>query len=781
MIKQIEFEKEVFNIWGRDISRDKNPEQNNPICSQPDQSMFIVAGPGSGKTTVLVLKVLKLIFVDDIEPSSILITTYTRKAAFELRSRILGWGDRLRQALVAKEVYSEIRTDLEGLDFNGIRTGTLDSILEEALGDNRDPGTPPPTVIEDFVAKALMLNPGLFNQGRHNNKDLHNYLLYLRENDKFGYGLQKKCNLLKNLNDRFYHDQVNLKRFRQEHPQEGARIACDAIIDYNRELENRLLFDFCKLENEFLTQLRADKMEGFLSGIKFILVDEYQDTNLLQEQIYFKLGRFAVENGGSITVVGDDDQSLYRFRGATVDLFRDFPQRILTQMGINVQINYLIRNYRSTTNIVDFCNQFLLIDRSFQDARVSGKPAICPNRLGTFINYPILGIFRDNIEILARDLANFIHQIVHGNGYHLNNHKWGQSIIKVNKSTGSAADIAVLCSSPQELGYKDKKRLPLLLRNNLEELNPPISVFNPRGQILARIHEVMVLCGFILECIDPNAIVQNSTDNLPPNAAATFQVWRSEAQDYISSLSPSDSANLIQFISAWQKRKPLRRSNWDKREITLIDLIYKLVTWIPNLQDDIEGLVYLEAITRTITQAALFCDFRASIVCDRYNQDLEQASIREAIRKIFAPIALGAIEINEDLLETLPRDRINIMSIHQAKGLEFPLVVVDVGSEFRTDHRTQRFKRFPENGGETCTIEDDLRRYSPLDLPARSARDRAFDDLIRQYFVAFSRAQDILVLAGLNSAISGSIPNVAIGWDRNKIWQWSRLGNIMRI
>ena len=196
------------------------------------------------------------------------------------------------------------------------------------------------------------------------------------------------------------------------------------------------------------------------------------------------------------------------------------------------------------------------------------------------------------------------------------------------------------------------------------------------------------------------------------------------------------------------------------------------------MQDDIEGLVYLEALTRTVTQAALFCSFRASVICDRDNQDLERASIRESIRKIFTPIAMGAIEINEDLLDTLPRDRINIMSTHQAKGLEFPLVIVDVGSEFKTNHHAQAFKRFPISGGETCVMEEDLRIYSALDLPTRSNIDRAFDDLIRHYFVSYSRAQDLLVLAGLNSNLRGGIPNIATGWDRNENWHWQGLNNI---
>ncbi len=339
----------------------------------------------------------------------------------------------------------------------------------------------------------------------------------------------------------------------------------------------------------------------------------------------------------------------------------------------------------------------------------------------------------------------------------------------------------MLCSSPIEFGYQDKRRLPLLLRENLGQLNPPISVFNPRGQSLARIPSVMILCGLLFECIDPNSTIQNDIDNFPRDAATTFQRWRRAGLDYLANLNPTEGAALARFIGAWQLRMPLGRTRWDSRDIALNDLIYKLITWIPDMQDDVEGLVYLEAITRTITQAALFCDFRANIVCDRDNIGLEQASIREVFRKIFAPIALGAIEVNEELLDTLPRDRMNIMSIHQAKGLEFPLVIVDVGSEFNINHRTQRFKRFPENGGETCTMENDLRRFSQFPLPDREPLDRAFDDLIRQYFVAFSRSQDILVLVGTNSMLARRIPNVAIGWDRTRNWRWQGLNNILFI
>ena len=99
MIDWKEFQGIVIDKLGRKISKDDNPDQNKAISAPISQSQFLVAGPGSGKTTVMVLKVLKFIYVDDVHPSSILATTFTRKAAAELRSRILSWGDEIRQAL----------------------------------------------------------------------------------------------------------------------------------------------------------------------------------------------------------------------------------------------------------------------------------------------------------------------------------------------------------------------------------------------------------------------------------------------------------------------------------------------------------------------------------------------------------------------------------------------------------------------------------------------------------------------------------------------------------
>jgi len=129
------------------------------------------------------------------------------------------------------------------------------------------------------------------------------------------------------------------------------------------------------------------------------------------------------------------------------------------------------------------------------------------------------------------------------------------------------------------------------------------------------------------------------------------------------------------------------------------------------------------------------------------------------------------------------------MSIHQSKGLEFPIVIVDVGSDFKMNYSNHSFRRFPSMPGKSCTIEDKMREYSPIGKPTRNGIDRAFDDIIRQYFVAFSRPKNILLLVGLNSVKDGYyfngkmrfIPNIATGWNRNEEWFWEGLENLIQI
>lgn len=774
MVGWAEFEKAVIDLI-INISDEDNETQNNAIKAPINESLYLVAGPGSGKTTVIVLRVLKLIIVDNIDPADIMVTTFTKKAASELLSRILTWGEILSEELLDERKHA--------INFNSIKIGTLDSIVEEIMRDYRDPGVPKPVLIEDFVMKALNTN---LLWGKYENEDLQDYLSQLN-GKKIGANISDINENIIEIKDRFYNDLINLEEFKNNETHDGVSILCECILNYTKMIKERLLFDFTRLEFEFFEKIKSQEIDYF-KDLKFILVDEYQDTNYLQEQIYFEIAKYPLENGGSISIVGDDDQSLYRFRGATVELFHDFQNRIKDQISIELEPKYLSKNYRSTDNIVDFCNEFVELDYEYQDARVKGKPPIEKSRTGSFTNFPVLGMFRENIEELSEALAAFVDAIVNGDGYTFNDDKGNEFNIRVNPNGGSAADISLLCGSPKETDYNGNKKFPCLLRKELSSLSEPIEVFNPRGQGLEKIYEIKILCGLILECLDPTSEIQDISTN-SENVNNILDDWREAAKTYIDTNPLPLDPKLEKFVNYWQTRKPLSQIRWPK-EVALIDLVYKLITWIPYLQDDLEGLVYLEAVIRAISQAALFSYSESKITFDKDNPDYETNSIKQIIKDIFIPIALGNIDIEESLIEeTLPPNRLSIMSIHQSKGLQFPLVIVDVGCHLKTDSWMTSNKRFPQYKKNTnqvmklssVNMENAFFEYSNNDPSPRSNLDKAFDDLIRQYFVAFSRAQDVLLLIGLNSVKRdytdhyGNVkllPNIATGWDRNRNWQW---------
>ena len=826
MIDYKEFEEIVVNVLERDIS--SNEDQKLAISSPKDQSLFIVAGPGSGKTTVMVLKILKFIFVDDVSPNEILATTFTRKAASELLSRILSWGDKIKSKLIAnymdKMFSGEITDDsiikeINRIDFNQINIGTIDSIADELLRIHRQAGTSQPILIEDFVANSVMINECLLKDDRYKHDSLQEYLADITgkqsntEQKPKVKNLTMMASILIEIKEHIYYNMVDINKILENiQPTElGKQMALKLILEYAEILKSQNIYDFAMLETEFLRRLNSDSLNVFLNDIKIILVDEYQDTNLLQESIYFKIAESAIENGGNITVVGDDDQSLYRFRGASVDLFTNFIERI-AKIGIEAKEVNLKTNYRSTENIIDLCNDFVELDDEYQSARVKEKPKIeVPSFNEDDSNQvPILGMFRNNEQLLATDLAKFIDEL-NRNGIvkrkikrvltKEDNKKFNSD----NKTTlinyrdkgfdlaegedeivielgddGSAEDIAFLTFSPKELTATGSRTFNFALKKQLGRLRHPIEVFNPRGQDLQNIDCVAVFCGLMLECIDPSSKYQRTNDKLPNSASMNMTAWRRKANSYIKDVNPEPHSpvSLEKFVTHWQIRHPFSSDEssdmkWPTKA-NLMELAYKLVSWIPEFQEDDEGVVYLKAITQTITQTSFFNKYSANI--DFSSPEAEKESINEALLNIFVPIASGGVQIDENLFEVIPSNRFNIMSIHQAKGLEFPLVIVDVGSRFKKNLAKDANLRFPKDADSSSIIQDSIRKYSSLYTNDRDSKDMAFDDLTRLYFVAFSRAKDVLLLVGLNPNIDGykqndkqrKIPNVALGWNRDE-------------
>lgn len=759
MIKWQEFKNAVEEALGKHRTSDK--DQIGAVKCGRNENVVIYAGPGTGKTATLTLRIIKLVLVDGVLPQNILATTFTRKAARELRSRLIDWSESIGEILGKREMAP---------DWNLIMLDTLDSLAEQILSDNRAPSQAKQVVIPERTAGQVWASI-LLDGFPKTHQEKH--LVTLARDLGSGKVVRFRNSLeaVRLLRERCWQDYKSTREFFKQNPKyKNLKSLTDK---YEQILKSNLWLDFTYLELTLLKRLQdpAD-MEDFKTNLQVVLVDEYQDTNQLQEKIYFELTKIATENGGGITVVGDDDQSLYRFRGSKVELFSDFQRRMFESVKGRRPVVFTLRsNYRSTSNIVSFANHFIGVDKDYQKARARfrqngkrrSKPEIAKKRPQSQDEFPILFMLRESREELASDLSRLINLIFQDRGFTFS-YRSQRFLIQCDPKRGSLGDVALLCASPKE---KDDS-LPTNLRRELGNLRTPIDVFNPRGRDLATFEPVARLMGLILLCIDPDRRAQSAISH--SNRSHTIlDDWRQQASSFVRSSRPTlRGEKLSKFVKTWP-------SNFGY-QASLTELIHELVAWFPYFQDDPEGLAILEQLMRIVTEAAIMCRYDMNILNHRNNR-ISLASRKEVVRHFCFAVIDDVGEMEEELLLEPPKDRFSIMSIHQAKGLEFPMTIVDAGARFRFDSHVQRFARFPEHGSKSHLVEDLLEQSSD----DRDALQKAFDDLFRLYLVAFTRAQDVLLLVAIDKNFTkDSIRNVALGWDRTGKWHWSDLAQAYR-
>lgn len=748
-----------------------NEPQERCVKHGTDVALMIVAGPGSGKTRVLVLRALRHVFVDRMPPEEVLITTFTRKAAAEISSRLIGWGLRLAEhftqaAIVAGDVGRQ--RWLATLDINAIQAGTLDSFCQRWLSATRQVGQPAPVMLEqfaaDFVYARKVFGPTYRNGGEATLKP------YLQQ---FNFGQDElrsqgeAARVSTTVNNRIVQDLVDVNALHSSG--RAQELQAQLLQDYRTYLQSQHMYDFALCAERILAGLSTGNLYRELTPVSAILVDEYQDTNPLQEAIYFALAKVS---GAAFSVVGDDDQALYRFRGATVELFTEFRSRYAAAVRGQTELVYLVTNHRSSPEIVKFFNSFASFDPEFQGARVAEKPAI--KDFNASRDIPVLGMFRDSLEDLANDLTDLLADVFQGSGRHI---PGTTVLLKKGQPNGAIGDAVLLASTVRE--FKPDSRtggltacLPSLIRGKLEARGS--GVFNPRGQDLRDIARVGQLLGLVALCLDDTDSCEQAM-TVTGDAKRYIAQWRQQANQFIESspLPHSPTGSLHNYVTGWRTRKA-SRGDWPS-EIPLLDLLYKLIVWMPDFQNDPEHQVYLEAIMRCVSQGANFSSYGFSII----EKAPHHGRSREAVfRDLLAAVADKVVDIDEDLLFAIPRHRLSVMTIHQSKGLEFPLVIVDVGSEFKMDHSKQRFKRFPESASATVEMESGLAPFTDVGALRTSRADlqRTFDDLTRLYYVAYSRPQTVLLLVGLRKNIeyNTKIKNVATFWRRDESWAWRK-------
>lgn len=770
MITLDEFRLIVRDVLGRSL----NDSQGECIEHNDERNLHIVAGPGSGKTTVLVLRALRRVFVDDALPESILITTFTTKAAKELRTRWLDWGS---QIVLHLQTRDDFETPLQRIDLNRCRIDTLDSVAQQVLAEHKLPGEIAPEVIEDATAN-LVLKRRAFSEVYRTHKAVLDPLLA-----RYSFDGQEPKNQgealrsVKSLCERLFHDRVDLDRYAATG--QAQRHIVSIARAYRAHLTQAGLLDFASLEDLFLQRLQDGTLDPWLQTISTLLIDEYQDTNPLQEEIYFQIIR---RSNCQAAVVGDDDQAMYRFRGGSVELFTQFAIRCNRATGRNTRRVDMVTNYRSSREIVTFYNSHIRGDAGFANARiVPSKPEVIAHRGD--LDFPVLGMFRQSPDELAQAVATWLDDIIvtrrfaftHGNRQH-------ELRLTAENALGDCVMLGHTVDEAKYEGYGKntaKTLFPGFLRVEMEQRGHHI--FNPRGRSLRTVPNVQKLLGLMLLALDPNGRI-SAQDALFITDEATHYIdsWRREGQAILDTNPVSRSGSrLTNFISRWQ-RASLGTTPFDEPDWPVLELVFKLITWLPEFQNDPEHQVWLEAVTRTFTSATVGSPYQMQIY-SRDENDLRVRSRASLIRDGLVPIAEDEIAVDEDIMPSVPRNRLQIMTIHQAKGLEFPLVIVDLASSFKTANWKQAFRRFPREASNVAILEDDIEPHLDSPLRAgRSALDRSFDDLARLYYVAFSRPQSVMLLVGCEQCLkygtgrdlTGAIPHIGMGWLRNGTWPW---------
>ena len=349
--------------------------QENAICSNASAT-WVLAGPGTGKTEVLVLRTLKLLMVDHVPPESIVLTTFTNRAADNLLERLHTYTEMLHSqpefiGIPAPNLSGLWIGTLHSIAYDMLRQFDVDSerivMLEEASSTFRLLRQPAGDIVDGALYQELNgSEPAAWNTF-----------------DRIHHAERLKAAMSRIVEDNLDYTMLEANQtHRDESPvwnlDEHRLKFLDIYDAYKEELGESV--DYSLLQSRFLNFLSSDKAGIVLladdkrswPGIRHVIVDEYQDTNPIQEAIYFALVKF----GASLMVVGDDDQSLYRFRGASVDAMLGFPTRCVeTHPNINdatdVVIATLSENRRSHPKIVAAINEYVaaLVHSRYDKAR----------------------------------------------------------------------------------------------------------------------------------------------------------------------------------------------------------------------------------------------------------------------------------------------------------------------------------------------------------------------------------------------------------------------------
>jgi DNA helicase-2/ATP-dependent DNA helicase PcrA len=633
------------------------------VVAHLDGPLLVVAGPGSGKTYSIVLRALNLLLLKRAKAKEIILCTFTEKAAFEMRDRL---------SAAAQKV------GCPG-DLSELRVTTIHGLCNRILTRHRhrtELGNSYETL--DELTQLLFIF------------EHFDEIIGAAENDLYLGKWKTRWTAIEGAHG--YFDKITEELIDpaglSASPEPFMQGLARAYRAYETALFANNRTDFAHLQSLVHGILLQPQHSGALeSEIRYMLVDEYQDTNYVQEQLLLKL----TEQTGNLCVVGDEDQSLYRFRGATVRNILEFPSRFPSCPVIR-----LTTNYRSHRAIVERYDRWMA---SADWSNPGGVPfrfdkTIEADPNGGHPDYPaVIGIWgRDARDEAARfaELVEFLKRSAV-----IEDYSQVALLLRSVRDNHSGSYLAALeargipAFCPRARAYFENDEIRLMVAG--------FAVLfgwhgDGRGQVAGAVAELG-------QFVDQGIVELAKAYAAPHPLALALQAWVGE----IAALSDGESLDL----------RPA-------------DYFYRLLALDPFAQ-----AVKTENAARNL---AIFSQL-LNVFQSYYHYTVVTHGNREFLRfhlfnSFLRLLHDGGINEYEDPNHPFPKGHVQVMTIHQAKGLEFPVVVVgslstQVSSPKQIDRDLGSFYRRP--------------RFEPEN------RITLFDRM-RLHYVAFSRPQKVLVL-----------------------------------
>lgn len=624
-----------------------NPEQFEAV-QHPAGPLMVFAGAGSGKTRVITTRIARLI-EEGVPPYRILAVTFTNKAAKEMRSRV---------------------EEMVGPKAKDLWMGTFHSVCARLLRiEGKAIGLPSNFVVYDDNDQMSLIKDLLKRKGM---------------DDK---SIQPRA-VLSEIS-RAKEKLVGPKAYEEQAAGYFERIVASIYPEYNQALANAnaLDFDDILLKSVRLLEQSAEVREKLQERFLHVLIDEYQDVNFAQYQLVHHLAA----KHENIMIVGDDDQSIYAWRGADVSLMlrfqQDYPQ---------ARVVKLVQNYRSTKRILDAAHHVIKHNRSRADKRLWTE-----NQDGAAVTVSEAGSEQDEAMLVVDSILR-----------------------EVRTGRRSYRDFAVL--------YRTNAQSRVLEEAMLTMRVPHMLVGGQRFYERKEVKDIVCYLRLVYNCDDntalrrvinvpARAIGPGAIEKLEANATAKgITLWQSlQDEEWLSSVPTKTRDGARRFVGCVEEAAHLPQEG---DVAPILKAVMNRSDYLDVLRSERseEAQARLENLQELLNVAT---EFDAGPEPHGLGPFLEQVAL------------VSDVDSYED-----GSDAVTLMTLHSSKGLEFPVVFL-VGMEegvfphsraLGEDHELEEERRLCYVGMTRAREELHLthaHRRTLFGQPSFNPRSRFLDDI----------------------------------------------------